>query len=471
MNVLVLVNSAPNYKFFYKNLANSLERKGCRIFYAVDSKRSTILEPEEEIDKSKKTFFFDSYLKENYRREDFVSAYQVTWGQFFFSDFDRFLTHGFNLGKNKEYWKKVKYCLDSFFKEIIVNEKIDFVLYENISNSFAYSAYKISKLYGAKYIGLMASRLPGRYEIQTSIIDDEVKKIDSLVSEIETEEESEWFEGYQNKILDSSPDYMSYNNLGKVSLRKLLRKDKVIFAYRLIKCWFYTDHYYDYQFGNPLLALFKGVRVNIKRKINFLMEKRFFLADNEVESYSSREDFFVYPIHFHPESSTSVLAPNYTNEYNNILNIANNLPFGNMLYVKEHKSAIGVQSSSVYKKISSIPNVRFINPGFNLKRLMKKSKGLITVNSTAGFEAAVLNEPVYLLGRVFYEEFPNVVKLNDFSDIKKIPECTREFECRKHVIAYYRYTYNNTLRIDQADKLNKEFYDDIASQVLEAVCH
>lgn len=468
MNVLVLINSAPKYKYFYSNLAKSLEKKGCSVFYAVDSRRSTILEPLEEVDSGRNTFFFDSFLKANYSTR-FESLYDVTWGEFFFSDFDRFLTHDFNLHKDSKYWKQVRYCLDAFFKELIETNEIDFVLYENISNSFAYSAYRVSSLCGAKYIGLMASRLPGRYEIQTSIVDDEVFKIKRLAQNPESEVEKEWFESYEEGIIDSSPDYMGYNNLGKVNIGKLFKKEKLEFAFRLLKCWWCTDFYYDYQFGNPLAALFKGLKVNIKRKVRFLAEKKYFLTNDDVEYLSSEENFFVYPIHFHPESSTSVLAPSYTNEYNNILNIANNLPFGVMLYVKEHKSAIGVQSSSIYKKISSLPNVRFVNPGYNLKKLLKKSKGLITVNSTAGFEAAVLGVPVYLLGRVFYEDFPNVKKLNGFSDIKNISCDAQVDDCRKYIIAYYRYTYSNALRIDQAEVLSEEFYDSVAYQVMSTI--
>ncbi|MFH4233908.1 capsular biosynthesis protein, partial [Acinetobacter baumannii] len=82
----------------------------------------------------------------------------------------------------------------------------------------------------------------------------------------------------------------------------------------------------------------------IKRYLNTKKSQKFYINNDELEICSSKERFYIYPIHFHPESSTSVLAPEYTNEYSNIINIANNLPFGTYLYVKDHKSAKGVQS-------------------------------------------------------------------------------------------------------------------------------
>ncbi|MGV2837474.1 hypothetical protein, partial [Pseudomonas shirazensis] len=91
-------------------------------------------------------------------------------------------------------------------------------------------------------------------------------------------------------------------------------------------------------------------------------------------------------MHFHPESSTSVLSPLYTNEFNNIINISNNLPVGVKLYVKDHMSAFGLQSPDFYRKVSALPGVRLVKPTQNIKKLILKSKGLITVNSTAGLE-------------------------------------------------------------------------------------
>ncbi|WP_081945765.1 hypothetical protein [Halomonas salina] len=469
MKVLVLINSAPRYKLFYSNLADALERVGCEVFFAVDARRSAVLEPLDKVDKGAGTYFFDDFFKKNYAESSFEGGDNVTWGEAFFSDFDRFLSHGFNLEKPPEYWKRVKHCLDAFFDNLVRDESIDFVLYENVSNSFAYSAFRSARRNGIKYIGLMASRIPGRFEIQTSVIDDETRKISDMVGEDATQEENEWYETYRKSILNTSPDYMSYNNLGNVDLSRLLAKDKLRYVCRLVKAHFSTDSFYDYQFGKPLGAIFKGMKVNVKRKINFFFERRFFCSNEEIERLSLEEEFFVYPIHFHPESSTSVLAPEYTDEFNNVLNIANNLPFGVMLYVKEHKSAIGVQAPSVYKKISALPNVRFVDPSYNIKDLIVKSKGLITVNSTAGFEAAVLGKPVNLLGRVFYEDFPNVNKLKGFSDIKNISSGQDDVDCRQHVVAYYRYTHEGHLRIDKSAELDQHVYDDFASKVMDVV--
>ncbi|MFH3675799.1 capsular biosynthesis protein, partial [Acinetobacter baumannii] len=79
----------------------------------------------------------------------------------------------------------------------------------------------------------------------------------------------------------------------------------------------------------------------------------------------------------------------------------------------------------------------------NIKRLILKSLGVITVNSTAGYEALLLGKPVYLLGRVFYENFNNVYNLKSYRDIRDIRDILdfQFLDVKKDFIAYKQYVY------------------------------
>lgn len=468
MKFLILINSAPSYKYFFYELAKEIESRGHEVYYAIDSHRSKYLEPLSELDNSGNSFFFDKYLEENYDKSINLNTKKNSgfWGDYFYPDFDRFLTHDFNLGKDKNYWINVKISLDDFFGKVIVDNQIDFVLYENISNSFAYAAYLQCEKYGRKYIGLMGARLPNSFEIQNSIIEEEIKKIKNLSQNPITEEELEWFENYKKSIIDIQPDYMKQNGLDNVAISRILKLKKIIKAIRLLTIGFKYNYYYDYQFGNPFMVPIKAIRVNLKRYINTKRSTKFYVENSLLEECSSKEKFYVYPIHFHPESSTSVLAPEYTNEYTNIINIANNLPFGTYLYVKDHKSAKGVQNYDFYKKVSSLPNVRLVNFDVNIKKLILKSKGVITVNSTAGYEALLLGKPVYLLGRVFYENFNNVTKIISFRHIRKIEEINF-LDVKKDFIAYKRYLYEGVINIDYKNNLvdNENYFKKVVNAI------
>lgn len=469
MKFLILINAAPNYKYYFFVLAKELQTRGHDVTFAVDSRRSTFLEPINDLDNSSNTFFFDDYLKKHFNKD--ITLPKISneyWGDVFYSDFDRFLTHSYNLDKEKNYWLNIKNNLDNFFHKIISENNIDYILYENISNSFSYSAYKIGMNLNCHYIGLMGSRIPNHFEIQCSVIERELDRIDYLSSLPLTEAEISWYNEYKKNIASIQPDYMRMNGLDNVNLTRLLKAEKFRKFFNLLFISHKYEHFYDYMFGDPRKTAIKAIRVNMQRKLNSKFALRAYTDNNELKSNLLKEDYYVYPIHFHPESSTSVLAPEYTNEYSNIINIANNLPYGTYLYVKDHKSAIGTQDRSFYRKISSLPNVRLIHPEYNIKHLIRKSIGVITINSTAGYEALLLDKPVYIFGRVFYERFPNVHKLSTFKDIRNIED--KKFEVSnmmEYFVAYKRYCYEGVVNI-LAAKSNPEplYFKNIVDKII-----
>lgn len=462
MKFLILINSARNYKYYFYELAKSLQEKGHEVYYALDSERSKYVEPLLEIDNNPNSFFFNKYFKENFDEDVKILNPEGFWSDYFYSDFDRFFFQNFNLTKKRlKYWENVKILLDSFFYSIIQDNDIDCVLYENISNSFAYAAYIQCEKLGKKYIGLMGARIPNCFEIQSSIIDKELQKLKRLRENIATEEEIIWYENYKRDITNIQPDYMKNNGLDHVSINRIFDKNKITRAIRFIFMFFSYDYGYDYQTGNPLFIPWKGFKVLLKRIINIKISKKYYIDNKVLSVLKQKEDFYVYPIHYHPESSTSVLAPEYTDEYTNIINISNNLPFGVYLYVKDHKSAKGIQSLNFYKKISLLPNVRLINYDVNIKDLILHSKGVITINSTAGYEALLLDKPVYLLGRVFYEEFNNVFKLNNFRELRNKIKLSYMESNPMDFIAYRRYCFYG-----QLDMQNYKYIDDVVSAIL-----
>jgi len=120
------------------------------------------------------------------------------------------------------------------------------------------------------------------------------------------------------------------------------------------------------------------------------------------------EQFLLYPMHFHPESSTSILAGTYLDEYEVIRNIAFSLPEGVRLYVKDHISAWGYPALDFYRRIKRLPNVRLLGPNEPTKQLIKASAGVITLTSTVGYEALLLKTRVFLFGQVFYSHIKHV---------------------------------------------------------------
>lgn len=475
MNFLILINGAPKYKYFFAEIAHMLEKKGHKVFFAVNSRKSSIVEPLEYIDGNKNTFIFDDYMFEKSKMlmsENWDS--NESWGDVFFSDFDRFFSHNYNLDKDKEYWKKIFVGLKKFFHEIILNQKINCILYENVSNSFAYMAYMVGEQLKCTYIGLMTSRLPKRYEIQSSIYD-ESKYIEEYKKESILEFEEKICSDYLNSLMEIQPDYMKNNILNKkITLFSLFHYRKIKTFSTLLRAYKGFDGYFDYQSGNSFhhsVAMFK---YNFIKYVNERSYKYYILVDEVDKLISSgKEKFFIYPTHYHPESSTSVLAPDYTNEFNNIVNIHNNLPVGTYLYVKDHISARGIQCEDFYQKLSALPGVRIIDFNYNVKKLIKSSLGVITVTSTVGYEAALMGKPVYLFGRFFYENFHNVYKLQSFRQLRSLigkhnDDFSRE-DIIRSVVAYYRYTFEGELLIGKNEQWSEDYFSKLTDNILKKV--
>jgi hypothetical protein len=191
---------------------------------------------------------------------------------------------------------------------------------------------------------------------------------------------------------------------------------------------------------------------NLRRKITLWKLDKMFV-DPDLE-----QRYLIYPLHYHPESSTSVLSPAYVDEDVVIKNIAFNLPDNVLLYVKDHPNAAGFKGLSYYRRICSLPNVRLIDYRFPTNKLLEKSEGVVTLTSTMGFEALLHEKPVYCLGEAFYTPHRMCFKLRSAFDLKKAYNDFQKnrFGCSdfreenlKFVRSYYLSTYEGRLIIER----------------------
>lgn len=477
MTVLLLSNGAPGYHNFFNPLVREFARQGYDVIVAVDnpySRESNRLDqlgfPVYDFSDFFRRGDHDFKLLEKYSRFNINAA--------LLSDFERNEIYRIDPSRTGGLYEKLSVALLSFFEMIFERYSITEVLYEGVSNSFAHFAYFVACSRKARYKGLISSRLPGRYAITADPCGESAALMASLQrirsGEIEVPiAVRQWCERYLNSIETTAPDYMKFNSLDKVDLVsryfKLSKLDKLRRAWRFRN----ADHEAAFQLGNPLRHSAMMVVRNLTRRLRLAKVVRLY------EAPVAGEAFYLYPLHFHPEASTSILAGTYLDEYEVIRNIAFNLPVGARLYVKDHVSAYGFQSLSFYRKIKKLPNVRLLGPNEKTKALIKLSRAVITLTSTVGYEAVLLGKRVFLYGRVFYECHPNVVRigqpshlfdiLNEYSgDISQDNRYNMDF-----LAAYYSVTRPGSLNL-MADEqacaaLAKEVFDDVMNYSEEPV--
>lgn len=184
----------------------------------------------------------------------------------------------------------------------------------------------------------------------------------------------------------------------------------------------------------------KNNRLNSTRIKNF-----FDYRTINYDMYDSNVDFYFYPLHLEPEAVVLYWADGvYSNQVKLIENIASQLPPGTMLYVKDHPHLYGYRSIADYKCLQRIPNVKLLAPNLSGKKIVSDSKGVITLNGTAGFEGLLLNKQVITFGSAFYNISQRVKYVRNIKDFRNVIYSLKDvkyeddMELNKFVLAYLK---------------------------------
>lgn len=458
MCYLILSNGAPSYSNLYNQLYTDISVNS-KVCFAVDSNYH--VELNSHLKYTSDVYVFEDYFRSHKFNIEILRKYErFNLNNAVFSDYERSIYYSHYKGKDTEFYRKLQSALLSFFEYLYSTKSVKFVIYEETSNAFAYFAWIVANVFKISYIGILPSKFPGRFEIFTtpyclSKKYEQTMNDISLGKVIVKQKEIKLLKNYLNNIIDIVPDYVSLSDLSKVNLiSKYAKIDKL--KKFLLGLRFRKYDVYAFQVPSAILLSFHHFKRNVYRYIRTL-----FLAGYYQEPLKT-ERYFVYPLHYHPESSTSVFASNYVDELNLITRIAFNLPVGTYLYVKDHKSAYGYESFSFYDSISRLPNVKFINPNINIKKLIQDSLALITLTSTAGYEALLLKKRVLLFGEVFYSYHKNVVKINSFDHLFNVlsristtdnPDCSDDYNIN-FLYSYYINCLEGTLNYENSDCLS-----------------
>lgn len=469
MNILLLSNNAPNYQYFFGHLTKRLHADGHRIVVAVDSEFSKTVNKLDALGFTVEVF--SNHFADHETNPELLARYaDFNLNYALLSDFERAEVLGIWKSVDATYLERLKSALLDFFERVVMQYSIDAIVYENVSNAFAYYAYIVSQRHGIGYCGIGSSRLPGRFSITADPLRDWGPRqlftaIQSGSLEIDDLTRS-WCEKYLKNLEVTTPDYMRSNGLSEIGLlARYLRRDRLETIGTLLR-YSRMDGRHAFQIGNPVQHYFNLFKRNVARKFRAQWLERYY------EPVVQGEKYLVYPLHFHPESSTSVLAGTYLNEYEVIRNIAFNLPTGITLYVKDHLSAYGYPSRDFYRRLKKLPNVRVVAPQEPAKTLVKNSAGVITLTSTMGYEALLLGKIVFLYGSVFYEHHKNVIKVGDTT---KLFELIRDnIEKRdldpdyniNFVAAYYLSTKPGTLDLMLKPPASEKMVDDVYPEVM-----
>jgi capsule polysaccharide modification protein KpsS len=208
---------------------------------------------------------------------------------------------------------------------------------------------------------------------------------------------------------------------------------------------------------NNIEYFLNNLKLNSKRINNFVKYRAI-----KYDEYVSGIDFYFYPLHLEPEAVVLYWAEGfYTSQVKLIENIAAQLPPNVMLYVKDHPHLYGYRDVADYKRIQDLPNVKLLAPSLPGKKIVNDSKGVITLNGTAGLEALLLNKQIITFGSAFYKISERVKYVRNIKDFKDVIYKLRgikyqdDYELYKFVLAYL-----NSQKVGFTD-----FYGNVANEI------
>jgi hypothetical protein len=129
------------------------------------------------------------------------------------------------------------------------------------------------------------------------------------------------------------------------------------------------------------------------------------IAGSSGESFSGG-GFALFPLHTEPEVTLLVYSRHCMNQIEVVRALAQSLPVGMTVLVKEHPVAIGKRTSGYYRKLLDIPGVALADPALSSRVLVERCSFVATIAGSIGLEAAFRGKPVLLFGHAPFEILP-----------------------------------------------------------------
>ncbi len=315
--------------------------------------------------------------------------------------------------KNKSYVYKTITGMIQWWEQIIEDKSPDFIVSETVVGMWNYIPYVLCKSGKCRFAGLLPLRLIDRFYITDDLFGHSAsleQEYQRVKTEVLTEQEQKKVSDFIEKFIHypKQPYYMQFT----------ARSSRITGFPRFLGHMLqnFIEYYFlgknDYTVPKPLPDAVKIFRRIVKGKY----VGKYYRFDKP----DFQKKYVLFPLQYYPEASTDIWAPYRKNQLEIIRQVAQSLPMGCELYVKEHTALLGFRDISVYKKIQSLPNVRLLSPFCKTAELIANCDAVCTITSTVGLEAIIFDKPVILLGNVFYDCYEGIIKVGQMESLPRI---------------------------------------------------
>ena len=140
----------------------------------------------------------------------------------------------------------------------------------------------------------------------------------------------------------------------------------------------------------------------------------------------SERPFVYFPLHVTDDYKITRIIPHCADQTSLVELVADALPPGHDLVLKEHPMSVGRNSLALLRRLQRRRNVRLVPPGTSTHELIRRSEAVSVISSTAGLEALLYEKPVLTLGQPYYSGYGVTLDVDSFAELReKVPELLR----------------------------------------------
>lgn len=152
------------------------------------------------------------------------------------------------------------------------------------------------------------------------------------------------------------------------------------------------------------------------------------LAKHLYQPFEADRPFIYFPLHLADDYKLKRMIPHCADQEWVVGQLADALPHGVDLVVKEHPIAVGRYGLRMLKRLRSTTGVRLVDPHTKSQDLISASDAVAVISSTVGLEALLHEKPVLTLGRPYYAGYGVTVDLESFRDLRRLVPAVLDFQ-------------------------------------------
>ena len=202
---------------------------------------------------------------------------------------------------------------------------------------------------------------------------------------------------------------------------------------------------------------FTRTRHGIQRLREKYLTRKLHLFYNSIATWSSADPptpFVYLALGFQPEATSNPHADIFTQQLLMVNSVANALPTGWTLVVREHPGQVNwefvgylCRSRNFYSMLSKMPNVRLAPLALDPFMLIDAAEAVAVLVGTTGWQAIVRGKPVLVFGDIWYDRCEGAFRVQGYEDCcQALQTISQGFQInRQKVVEYVKSLEESTM--------------------------